>query len=195
MKVCSTSPYFFNAGLLSSGPLIDMVATAYAKLIAESEDGGKSFDVVFGPAYKGIPFAATTSVALYRDYGIDVGYAYDRKEEKDHGEGGRMVGAEVKGKRVLILDDVMTAGTAIRKSIELIEKEGGLISGIVMLLDREEVTVTGANTVQDIENHFNGKISIKSLIKMRDLIAWLQENNKSDLLDIMLDYKSQFGLK
>ena len=107
------SPYFFNAGLLADGPVLDALCTAYAKTIADALKAGlPQFDILFGPAYKGIPFAACTALLLHRDHGIDVGYAYDRKEAKDHGEGGVTVGAPVKGKRVLILDDVATAGTA-----------------------------------------------------------------------------------
>ena len=126
------SPYFINAGLLSTGPLISVVASGYASLISGF---GVEFDVLFGPAYKGIPFAAATALCLYRDHNISVGFAYDRKEAKDHGEGGRMVGSDVKGKRVLILDDVMTAGTAVRQSIDLIRMEGGTVVGVAMLLD------------------------------------------------------------
>ena len=133
------SPYFFNAGLLCSGPLISAVASGYAALISEQINSSNlKFDVLFGPAYKGIPFAAATALVLHRDHNISIGFAYDRKEAKDHGEGGKMVGAEVRGKQVLILDDVMTAGTAVRQSIDLITREGGTVVGVVMLLDREE---------------------------------------------------------
>ena len=186
-----TSPYFINAGLLCTGPLISAVATGYASLITQQD---LSFDVLFGPAYKGIPFAAATALALYQKYNISVGYAYDRKEAKDHGEGGRMVGADVKGKRVLILDDVMTAGTAVRQSIELIRKEGGTVVGVVMLLDREEVTLDGRSTVKDVQELLCGA-PVVPILRMRDLMTWLGNNERTDVLQDMEAYRKLYGIK
>ena len=189
------SPYFINAGLLCTGPLISAVAEGYAALIAQEADtSGLTFDVLFGPAYKGIPFAAATALVLHDKHGIDVGYAFDRKEAKDHGEGGRMVGAAVKGKRVLILDDVMTAGTAVRQSIELIRKEGGTVVGVAMLLDREEVTVEGRSTVKDVEEILGGG-NVRTILRMRDLMTWLATNGKEDLLEKMKAYYDKYGVK
>ncbi|KAI5121124.1 hypothetical protein M0805_002796 [Coniferiporia weirii] len=192
LKSGRTSPYFFNAGLLSTGPLISAVATGYAALIAQQ---GIEFDVLFGPAYKGIPFVAATTLLLHRDHGISVGYAYDRKEAKDHGEGGRMVGADIKGKRVLILDDVMTAGTAIRSSIDLIRKEGGIVAGVVMLFDREEVTVEGRNTVDDVEEIIGGGAKATTILRMRDLVTWLEDNGRTEDVEVMRGYLNQYGVK
>ncbi|KAL5514262.1 hypothetical protein ACEPAG_2350 [Sanghuangporus baumii] len=208
LKSGRTSPYFINAGLLSSGPLISAVATGYAALIAQqwkssssSSSSSPPFDVLFGPAYKGIPFVAATALVLHRDYNIQVAYAYDRKEVKSHGEGGRMIGSDVRGKRVLILDDVMTAGTAVRQSIELIRSEGGIVVGVVTLLDREEVTLDGRNTVKDIEGILReglggqpeGKVS--TILRMRDLMAWLESNGQSDVVLRMGAYWEEYGTK
>lgn len=151
--------------------------------------------MLFGPAYKGIPFAAATALVLHEKHGIDVEYAFDRKEVKDHGEGGKMVGADVKGKRVLILDDVMTAGTAVRQSIDLIRKEGGTVVGVVMLLDREEVTVDGRSTVKDIEEIIGGGAKVRPILLMRDLMTWLEENGQTEIVEKMKTYYDRYGVK
>lgn len=132
---------------------------------------------------------------LHREHGRDVGYAYDRKEAKDHGEGGRMVGSPVRGKRVLVLDDVMTAGTAVRQSIELIRKEGGTVVGVVMLLDREEVTVEGRSTVKDIEEVLGGEGTVNTILRMRDLMTWLENDGQRDVVQQMKAYWDQYGVK
>lgn len=153
------------------------------------------FDVLFGPAYKGIPFAATTVMQLYSQHNMDVGFAYDRKEAKDHGEGGNMVGVPVSGKRVVILDDVMTAGTAIRQSIDLIRKNGGDVVGVVQCLDREEVGKDGvSSTVKDIEALI-GVGRVHSILKMRDLMVWLDSNGMGDVKERMREYWEQYGIK
>jgi orotate phosphoribosyltransferase len=187
------SPYFFNAGLLCSGPLLDTLATGYANLIASKFS--KEFDVLFGPAYKGIPLAGATALILHRDHGVDVGYAYDRKEVKKHGEGGRMIGTPVKGKRVLIMDDVMTAGTAIRNSISIIDEEGGVVIGFVMCLDREEIGPGGQSTVNEVEELIGKPGSMHSIIRMRDLTYWLEEEGQHEKVESMRKYFEQFGVK
>ncbi|KAI0277987.1 phosphoribosyltransferase-like protein [Russula aff. rugulosa BPL654] len=136
LKSGRVSPYFFNAGLISTGPLLNSLCTAYAHTIANALSTPRprqlpEFDVLFGPAYKGISLAAVTAVLLHTQHQINVGFAYDRKEAKDHGEGGRLVGVPVAGQRVLILDDVMTAGTAVRGAIEMIRQAGGEVVGVV----------------------------------------------------------------
>lgn len=186
------SPYFINAGLLCSGPLISAVAAGYSSLIASTS---LDFDILFGPAYKGIPFVAATALTLYRDHGLSVGYAYDRKEAKDHGEGGKMVGSDVRNKRVLILDDVMTAGTAVKQSIELIKKEGGIIVGVVMLLDREETGPTGRSTIKDIEEILGGGATVHTILRMRDLVTWLENNGQRDVVGRMKAYYDEYGVK
>jgi orotate phosphoribosyltransferase len=189
----SISPYFFNAGLLSSGKLLDTLATGYANLIASKF--GKEFDVLFGPAYKGIPLAGATALLLHRDHDINVGYAYDRKEAKMHGEGGRLVGAAVKGKRVLVLDDVMTAGTAIRNSIGMVREEGGTVVGFVMCLDREEIGPGGRSTVKEVEELIGKPGSMQSIIRMQDLTCWLEQEGQYEKVESMRNYSKEFGVK
>ncbi|KAI3612970.1 orotate phosphoribosyltransferase [Moniliophthora roreri] len=199
LKSGRISPYFFNASLLSSGPILATLAKAYASTIvnaqADPENPIPEFDVLFGPAYKGIPFAAMTVMQLYNEHNISVGLAYDRKEAKDHGEGGNMVGVPVAGKKVLILDDVMTAGTAVRGSIELVKKNGGEVIGVIQCLDREEVGKDGvSSTVKEIEGIL-GKGRVQSILKMRDLMLWLGQNSMRDELTKMNQYWDQYGLK
>ncbi|KAL2257112.1 hypothetical protein VTK26DRAFT_648 [Humicola hyalothermophila] len=142
LKSKRISPYFFNAGDFYRADLLESIATAYAKTIMEAHrSGALDFDIVFGPAYKGIPLATAATIKLGQLDAATYGnkcYSFDRKEAKDHGEGGNIVGAPLKGKRVLIVDDVITAGTAKREAIAKIEKEGGIVAGIVVALDRME---------------------------------------------------------
>lgn len=193
------SPYFFNAGLLCTGPILSTVANAYADAIVDaigsSTDTLPPFDVLFGPAYKGIPFAATTAVALQSRHGIPVGFAYDRKEVKDHGEGGKVVGVSVEGKRVVIIDDVMTSGKAIRGAIEIVRQNGGEVMGIVQLLDREEVGQDEvSSTVKEVEELI-GQGPVKAVLKMRDLMQWLENKEMQDELKSMQSYWDKYGLK
>ncbi|KAF9566576.1 orotate phosphoribosyltransferase [Agrocybe pediades] len=197
LKSGRISPYFFNAGLLCTGPILSTVANAYATTVANALANGSipEFDVLFGPAYKGIPFASTTAVVLYTQHNISVGFAYDRKEAKDHGEGGKMVGVSVKYKRVVILDDVMTSGKAVRGAIETVTENGGEVVGVVQALDREEVGQDGtSSTVQEIER-IVGKGRVHSILKMRDLMLWLEQNGLSDDLERMREYREKYGLK
>lgn len=142
LKSKRMSPYFFNAGLFHTSRLAGAIATAFAKSIADAQqDMGLDFDIIFGPAYKGIPLSSAVTIKLgeLAPQNLDrVSYSFDRKEAKDHGEGGNIVGAPLKGKKVLIIDDVITAGTAKREAIEKIQKEGGIVAGIVVALDRME---------------------------------------------------------
>ena len=196
-----TSPYFFNAGLLCSGQLLNDLASAYATLIA-TEYPQDSFDVLFGPAYKGIALAGATALCLHRDYNTSVSYAFNRKEAKTHGEGGWVVGADLKGKRVLILDDVITAGTAIREAIDGINREGGTVVGVVVALDREEVgggievLPGGKSAVKDVDETFlEGKGAVKAVVRMRDLMVWLKGEGRTDDLKSMQAYWEQYGVK
>ncbi|KAF9486282.1 orotate phosphoribosyltransferase [Pholiota conissans] len=196
LKSGRISPYFFNAGLLSTGPILDTLSTAYATTIADGLKSGAfpQFDVLFGPAYKGIPFAATTALTLFTKHDIAVGLAFDRKEAKDHGEGGNMVGVSVKGKRVLVLDDVMTSGKAVREAIQTVRNNGGEVVGVVQALDREEVGQDGvSSTVKEVEALTGGRVL--SILKMRDLIVWLEQNGVTDQLEKMRAYWDQYGLK
>lgn len=193
------SPYFFNAGLLNTGPILSTLSTAYASTIAEARSASTlplpEFDVLFGPAYKGIPFAAITVLQLELQHKISVGLAYDRKEVKDHGEGGKVVGVPVKGKRVVILDDVMTSGKAVREAIDTVTSQGGEVVGVVQCLDREEVGQDGvSSTVKEIED-IVGQGRVKSILRMRDLMAWLEKNGIKDDLKSMNEYWEKYGLK
>lgn len=196
------SPYFFNAGLLASGPVLDILASAYASTIAASltaAEGGSPgiphFDILFGPAYKGIPFAACTALLLHRDHNIDVGYAYDRKEAKDHGEGGVMVGADVKGKKVLVLDDVATAGTAIRGAIDIVKRAGGEVVGAILMLDRQEVGREGGSMIQEVEGLVGGQGRVPTILRMKDLMLWLEQHGKTEELKDMRVYWEKYGVK
>lgn len=199
LKSGRTSPYFFNAGLLSTGPLLYTLASAYASTISNSLSSSTSplpkFDVLFGPAYKGISLAACTALLLHKEHNLDVGFAYDRKEVKDHGEGGSMVGVSVEGKKVLILDDVMTAGTAIRGAIDLITKHGGEVIGVVLILDREEVGKEGRSTVKEVEDIVGGPGRVTAILKMRDLMLWLEKSGQNESLGSMREYWEKYGIK
>ena len=179
-----------------------MLCTAYAATIAESlkaaeagSPGLPPFDILFGPAYKGIPFASGTALLLHRDHGIDVGYAYDRKEAKDHGEGGVMIGSPVKGKRVLVLDDVATSGTAIRGAINIVKKEGGEVVGAVLMLDRQETGLQGGNTIQEVETLVGGPGRVPTILKMKHLMEWLEKNERTEELQNMQEYWEKYGIK
>ncbi|KAI0765280.1 orotate phosphoribosyltransferase [Fomes fomentarius] len=196
LKSGRSSPYFFNAGLLASGPVLNTLCSAYASTIAAALKGGlPEFDVLFGPAYKGIPFAAGTALLLHRDHQIDVGFAYDRKEAKDHGEGGVLVGSSVKGKRVVILDDVATAGTAIRGAIDVVRRGGGEVVGAVLMLDRQEVGKEGRSMIAEVEELLGGKGRVQTILTMHNLITWLQEHGRGAELEKMKQYWERYGAK
>ncbi|KZV64602.1 orotate phosphoribosyltransferase [Peniophora sp. CONT] len=197
LKSGRISPYFINVGLISTGPLLTSLCSAYASSIAASlaEKKLPEFDVLFGPAYKGIPLAAITSVLLHKEHGIDTGFAYDRKEAKDHGEGGMLVGVPIKGKRVLILDDVMTAGTAVRNALAMVRGAGGEVVGVIQCLDREEVGKDGVSTVKELEKELGGPGRVSAILQMRDLMQWVRENGRTEELKAMEAYREQYGVK
>jgi orotate phosphoribosyltransferase len=167
LKSGRDSPYFFNAGLFSDGEAAAVLGRCYAAAIAHS---GLGFDMIFGPAYKGIPLATATVVALATEHGKSVPYAYNRKEAKDHGEGGTVVGAPLHG-RVLIVDDVITAGTAVRESLELIRRAGAEPVGVALALDREERGQGDLSAVQELERHEG--LKCVSIVTLSDLIEAL----------------------
>ncbi|KAF8891823.1 orotate phosphoribosyltransferase [Infundibulicybe gibba] len=199
LKSGRISPYFFNAGLLCTGPILATLSNAFAATIVEAQKDSKhplpEFDVLFGPAYKGIPFAAATALVLYTQHGISVGFGYDRKEVKDHGEGGQMVGVPVAGRRVVILDDVMTSGKAVRGAIEMVQAQGGEVVGVVQALDRQEVGQDGkSSTVAEVEGVV-GVNRVKSVLRMKDLMLWLETNGQDEQLQAMKQYWDKYGLK
>ncbi|SFR61460.1 orotate phosphoribosyltransferase [Thiomicrospira sp. ALE5] len=193
LKSGRISPYFFNAGLFNTGAHLDQLSQAYAAAIAAS---GVEFDVLFGPAYKGIPLAATTSVALARDHGINKPYAFNRKEIKDHGEGGQIVGHALTG-RILIIDDVITAGTAIRESIDLIHQHGATPAGVVVALDRMERGQGELSAIQEVEQQYG--LPVMSILNLNDLITYLgggaKQTGDAGTLTAMQTYRDQFGVK
>jgi len=189
LKSGRSSPYFFNAGLFNTGKALAELGACYAQLIV---DQALDYEVLFGPAYKGIPLVAAIAVALSTEHGIDKPYAFNRKEAKDHGEGGSIVGADVHG-RVLIVDDVITAGTAIREAVDIIAAEGGQTSAILIALDRQERGQGELSAIQEVQNDFG--VSVHSIITMADLIAYIRtDKNYSQYLGAMQRYRDQYGI-
>lgn len=189
LKSGRTSPYFFNAGLFNTGGDLARLGRFYA---AALEDAGVEFDLLFGPAYKGIPIATTTAVALFDQYGKDVPYCFNRKEAKTHGEGGNLVGSPLQGK-VMLVDDVITAGTAIRESMQLIQTQGASLSGVLIALDRQEKGQGELSAIQEVERDFGTQVV--SIICLNDLINYLQGKPElAQYLDAVSAYRAQYGV-
>lgn len=189
LKSGRVSPYFFNAALFNTGYAAAKLGRFYAAAVAESNI---KFDMIFGPAYKGIPLAALTASALAEHYGIDVPFSYNRKEPKAHGEGGSVVGAELKGK-VLIIDDVITAGTAVRDAYQIIAATGAEIAGLVISLDRQERGQGPLSAVQELRGSLN--IPVVSIVQLNDLIETLEESNEYErYLDPVIAYRRKYGV-
>jgi orotate phosphoribosyltransferase len=189
LKSGRTSPYFFNAGLFNTGAMLARLGRYYAQAISDS---GMQFDVLFGPAYKGIPLAATTAVALADHHSRDVPYAFNRKEAKEHGEGGNIVGYPLQG-RILIIDDVITAGTAIRESMELIAAHGASPAGVVIALDRQEKGKGELSAIQEVEAEYD--IPVLSIIKLEQLIQYLDSSEEHrQYLDSVRSYRGRYGI-
>ena len=190
LKSGRNSPYFFNAGAFDTGAALARLGRCYADAIVASE---VEFDVLFGPAYKGIPLAASVAIALADVHGRDVPWAYNRKEAKDHGEGGLLVGAPLTG-RVLVVDDVITAGTAVREALALIDAEGGRCAGVAIGLDRMERGQGELSAIQEIETEYG--LQVISIVNLVNLIEYLQAGAKNDVpaLAAMLEYRSQYGV-
>ena len=190
LKSGRISPYFFNAGSFDSGRALAALGRCYAERLVES---GIEFDVMLGPAYKGIPLAAATAVQLAERHGRDVPFAYNRKEAKDHGEGGVLVGAPLKG-RVLVIDDVITAGTAVREVIAMIEAAGATLAGVAIGLDRRERGAGELSAIQEVEQEYG--VPVLSIIDMGHLIDYLTSANDAPdgALDAMRNYRSEYGV-
>lgn len=187
-KAGRLSPYFFNAGLFDDGASFRELCGYYARTIRAS---GVGFDMLFGPAYKGIPLVAGTAIRLAED-GVDLPFAFNRKEAKDHGEGGTLIGAPLKG-RVLILDDVISAGTSVRESVELIRAAGAAPAGVVIALDRMERGKGSLSAVQEVKESFG--IPVIAVATLEDLIGYLA--NSPDLaanLEAVKAYREQYGI-
>ena len=189
LKSGRLSPYFFNMGNFKTGLDLHEVAACYAQTILASD---LQFDVLFGPAYKGIPLAATVAAEL-AVRGRNVEFAYNRKEAKDHGEGGCIVGSALKDKRVLVIDDVITAGTATRESVSIINAEGGQVVGLIIALDRQEKGNEGnLSAVQQIEKDFS--IPVVSIVNLNALVDYLNRGGElSNYLDAIKKYREMYG--
>jgi orotate phosphoribosyltransferase len=189
LKSGRNSPYFFNTGLFNSGQGLAQLGRYYARAIIQS---GIEFDMLFGPAYKGIPLVAATTIALADYHGLDIPYAFDRKEAKDHGEGGNIVGAPLQG-RVLIIDDVITAGISATYSIDLIREHNAEAAGFVIALDRQEKTPdNNQSALQVLEAEQS--LPVFSIATLDDLVELLQmDANKSDILSEINAYRTEFG--
>jgi orotate phosphoribosyltransferase len=189
LKSGRVSPYFFNAGLFNTGYAAAKLGRYYAAAIADS---GISFDMLFGPAYKGIPLAALAAAALAEHQDIDVPYAYNRKEVKAHGEGGDIIGAPLAGK-VLIIDDVITAGTAVREAYQIITAAGADVAGLVISLDRQERGQGSMSAVQELKQSLG--IPVVSIIRLGDLIDILEESGEYEKhLGPVLEYRKKYGV-
>ena len=183
-----TTPYFFNAGLFNTGATLERLAQFYAKAILTS---GVEFDMLFGPAYKGIVLAAGAAMALARE-GRNVPFAFNRKEAKNHGESGDLVGAPLAG-RVLIVDDVLTAGTAVRESFDIIEGRGAIVAGVVISLDRMERGQGDLSAVREIEEHHG--IPVIAIASLDDLMSWLEDRAEyRQNLDAIKEYRQLYGV-
>ncbi|TNF89022.1 MAG: orotate phosphoribosyltransferase [Gammaproteobacteria bacterium] len=187
LKSGRVSPYFFNAGIFNRGADLAALAGFYADAIQQS---GIEFDLLFGPAYKGIPLAAITASALFQKYGRDLPYAFNRKEAKDHGEGGNTVGAEIAG-RVMIIDDVITAGTAIRESIALIESLGASASAVTIALDRQEKGLGELSAIQELEQQ---GLDVVSIVRLDHILEYLEEGGQVERRAAVEAYREKYGI-
>ncbi len=188
LKSGRTSPYFFNAGLFNSGSRLKKLGQFYAHAL---QDADLEYDMLFGPAYKGIPLACAIAIALADGDARDVPFAFNRKEIKDHGEGGQIVGADLAGK-VLIVDDVITAGTSVNESVTLIKNAKATPCGVLIALDRQEITNTGKPALHEIQEHY--QIPVIAIATMDDVMAFLEKNSAfSKELPAIIEYRRQFA--
>jgi orotate phosphoribosyltransferase len=189
LKSGRLSPYFFNFGLFQSGSSLAKLGDYYAQTIVDSN---LEFDMLFGPAYKGIPLVAIIAATLYEKHGIDYPYAYNRKEAKDHGEGGNIVGAPLSGK-VLIVDDVISAGTACREAAEIVEQNNAKLAGICISLDRQERGQSDKSAVQEVEEQYN--ISVLHIIGLDDVIQHIETaTDDQKLIERISAYRNKYGV-
>lgn len=186
LKSGRQSPYFFNAGLFYQGDALRKLGQFYAQTLL---DANVNCHHLFGPAYKGLPLATATAIAL-AEQGVTTSVTFNRKEIKDHGEGGQLIGAPLQGP-VVMIDDVITAGTAYRESQTLIEGNGGQLSTVIIALDRCERGLTAASTLAEIEKQ---GVRVLSIITLHDIIAFLKETHQTSFLDAVLDYQAEFGV-
>ncbi|OIN11115.1 orotate phosphoribosyltransferase [Oceanisphaera psychrotolerans] len=189
LKSGRKSPYFFNAGLFNSGRDLARLGRFYAAALV---DAGTQYDVLFGPAYKGIPIASATAVQLAEVHDQDVPYCFNRKEAKTHGEGGNLVGSPLAG-RIMLVDDVITAGTAIRESMDIIQANGAELAGVLIALDRQEKGKGELSAIQEVERDYNAEVT--AIITLGDLIDYLSEQPAmAEHLERVRAYREQYGI-
>lgn len=190
LKSGRISPYFFNTGLFNTGRQLAKLGEFYVKALLQS---GLQPDILYGPAYKGIPLVSTVAIAYARITRHDIPFVFNRKEAKDHGEGGNLVGAPLLGK-AMILDDVITAGTSVRESVEIITDAGATPTGVLIALDRQETGQNNKSAIQEVEQQF--AMPVIAIIKLTDIIEFISANNKfSNQLKTITEYKRQYGLE
>lgn len=189
LKSGRVSPYFFNAGLFNTGARLAGLGRFYADAIVAS---GIEYDVLLGPAYKGIPIAASTAVQLAERHGLDVPWAFNRKEAKDHGEGGLIVGTPLDG-RVLVVDDVITSGAAIREVMAVVDQSPGELAGVVVSVDRQERGLGELSAIQEVARDHH--VDVHAIVTLSDVIAYLHQTGEhAEHLDAVLEYRSKYGV-
>ncbi|MBE8190329.1 MAG: orotate phosphoribosyltransferase [Candidatus Thioglobus sp.] len=188
LKSGRISPYFFNAGAFNSGEHLAKLGKFYAQAIEQND---LKFDVLFGPAYKGIPLAVAAAAALYEDFGKNLAYSFNRKEAKNHGEGGEIVGAKLAGE-VLIIDDVITAGTAISEAFDIIKANGAQAKGVIVALDRQEKGAGETSAIEEIQAKFG--VQVFSIINLSDLIDYLKGGGDAALIARIEAYRVRYGV-
>lgn len=189
LKSGRKSPYFFNAGLFNTGRDLARLGRFYAEALV---DAGIEYDVLFGPAYKGIPIATTTAVALADHHDVDTPYCFNRKEAKDHGEGGNLVGSPLEG-RIMLVDDVITAGTAIRESMEIIKANGADLAGVLVAIDRQEKGKGELSAIQEVERDFG--CAVISIVSLGDVVSYLEEQaGMEQHLEAVKAYRAEYGV-
>ena len=189
LKSGRKSPYFFNAGLFNTGRDLARLGRFYAEALV---DAGIEYDVLFGPAYKGIPIATTTAVALADHHDVDTPYCFNRKEAKAHGEGGNLVGSPLEG-RIMLVDDVITAGTAIRESMEIIKANGADLAGVLVAIDRQEKGKGELSAIQEVERDFG--CAVISIVSLGDVVSYLAEQpGMEQHLAAVKAYRAEYGV-
>ena len=190
LKSGRKSPYFFNAGLFNTGKDLALLGRFYSAALM---DANLNYDVIFGPAYKGIPIVSSTVVALSEHYNVDVPYCFNRKEAKDHGEGGNLVGSTIYQQRVMLIDDVITAGTAIRESMRILEDNQSKLAGVLICLDRQEKGRGELSAIQEIKQTYH--CDVISIITLDDLIQYLyQDPSRQNQVKLVENYRTQYGI-